>query len=55
MPPFSRVLVSNRGEIAVRVMKAIKEMGMTAIAVYSEADKYALHVKYADEAYYIGP
>ncbi|MEM4079729.1 MAG: biotin carboxylase N-terminal domain-containing protein [Metallosphaera sp.] len=55
MPPFSRVLVSNRGEIAVGVMKAIKEMGMTAIAVYSEADKYALHVKYADEAYYIGP
>ena len=55
MPPFSRVLVANRGEIAVRVMKAIKEMGMTAIAVYSEADKYAVHVKYADEAYYIGP
>lgn len=54
MPPFSRVLVANRGEIAIRVMKAIKEMGMTAIAVYSEADKYALHVKYADEAYYIG-
>ncbi|MCI2413732.1 MAG: acetyl-CoA carboxylase biotin carboxylase subunit [Candidatus Aramenus sp.] len=54
MPPFNRVLVANRGEIAVRVMKAIKEMGMIAIAVYSEADKYAVHVKYADEAYYIG-
>jgi len=55
MPPFGKVLVSNRGEIAVSVMKRIKEMGMKAVAVYSEADKYALHVKYADEAYYIGP
>ncbi|BBG22934.1 acetyl-CoA carboxylase biotin carboxylase subunit [Sulfuracidifex tepidarius] len=55
MPPFGKVLVSNRGEIAVRVMKAIKEMGMKVVAVYSEADKYAVHVKYADEAYYIGP
>ncbi|QGA53601.1 acetyl-CoA carboxylase biotin carboxylase subunit [Sulfolobus sp. E5-1-F] len=55
MPPFNKVLVANRGEIAIRVMKAIKEMGMKAIAVYSDADKYALHVKYADEAYWIGP
>lgn len=55
MPPFSKVLVANRGEIAIRVMKAIKEMGMKAVAVYSDADKYAPHVKYADEAYWIGP
>ncbi|NON62090.1 acetyl/propionyl/methylcrotonyl-CoA carboxylase subunit alpha [Acidianus sp. RZ1] len=54
MPPFGKVLVANRGEIAVRVMKGIKEMGMKAIGVYSDADKYAVHVKYADEAYNIG-
>ncbi|TRM96760.1 acetyl-CoA carboxylase biotin carboxylase subunit [Sulfolobus sp. B1] len=55
MPPFNKVLVANRGEIAIRVMKAVKEMGMKAVAVYSDADKYAPHVKYADEAYWIGP
>lgn len=54
-PPFGKVLVANRGEIAVRVMKAVKEMGMKAVAIYSDADKYAMHVRYADEAFHVGP
>ena len=52
---FNKILVANRGEIALRVMRSIKEMGIKAIAVYSDIDKEALHVKYADEAYHIGP
>ncbi|MEM0373403.1 MAG: acetyl-CoA carboxylase biotin carboxylase subunit [Sulfolobaceae archaeon] len=55
MPPFNKILIANRGEIAIRIMRAVKEMGMKAVAVYSDADKNSLHVKYADEAYYIGP
>ncbi|MFW5661135.1 MAG: biotin carboxylase N-terminal domain-containing protein, partial [Oceanicaulis sp.] len=55
MTPFSSVLIANRGEIAVRVLREARASGRLAIAVYSDADAGAMHVREADEAVRIGP
>ena len=52
---IKKILVANRGEIAVRVMRSCREMEITSIAIFSEADRTAKHVLYADEAYCVGP
>ena len=52
---MKKILVANRGEIALRIMRSAREMGINTVAVYSEADRNSPHVKYADEAVCIGP
>lgn len=52
---FNKILIANRGEIALRIIRTCKEMGIKTVAIYSTADKESLHVRFADEAVCIGP
>ena len=52
---MKKILIANRGEIALRIMRSAKEMGIKTVAIYSEADRLSPHVKYADEAVCVGP
>jgi acetyl-CoA carboxylase biotin carboxylase subunit len=55
MPKIKKILIANRGEIAIRIMRTCREMGISTVAVFSDADRTSMHVRYANEAYHIGP